>query len=251
MAEKASTSPISRDIASISLSHTAQRVIAEGVGTFCLVFAGAGAVMVNAKSNGALTLVGIGIVFGLIIMTMIYAIGHVSGAHINPAITIAFAVARYVPMRLAGYYIIAQLVGSTLAALLLRAIFGNIASVGATLPSGSDWDALILEIVITFILMFVVMAVATDTKAVGGSAAIAIGGAIALGVILAGPISGGSMNPARSLGPAIAAWDWTAQWIYIIGPIVGAVLGALAYVLIRQEYAGPIAYPEVDRRQNR
>lgn len=240
---------------SLAISNTAQRVLAEAVGTFCLVFAGAGAVMVNTKSNGALTLVGVGIVFGLIIMTMIYAIGHVSGAHINSAITIAFAVVRHLPARLAVYYVIAQLVGATLAGLLLRAIFGNIASVGATLPSGSDWDALLLEIVITFIVMFVVMAVATDTKAVGGSAAIAIGGTIALGVILAGPISGGSMNPARSLGPAIAAWDWTAQWIYIVGPIVGAILGALVYVLIRQEYSGAVSYPtrlsETDRRQKR
>lgn len=240
MAGKVSAERAPRDIASLAISNTAQRVIAEAVGTFCLVFAGAGAVMVNAKSDGALTLVGVGIVFGLIIMAMVYAIGHVSGAHINSAITIAFAVARHLPARLAVYYVIAQLIGATLAGLLLRAIFGNIASVGATLPSGSDWDALLLEIVITFILMFVVMAVATDTKAVGDAAAIAIGGAIALGVILAGPISGGSMNPARSLGPAIASWDWTAQWIYIVGPIVGAILGALAYVLIRQDYSGAV-----------
>jgi MIP family channel proteins len=215
-------------------------LIAEGVGTFCLVFAGTGAVIVNAKSNGSLTLVGIGIVFGLIIMTMVYAIGHVSGAHINSAITIAFAVARHMSWRLAAFYVIAQLIGATVASLILRAIFGNVASLGATIPTGSDWRSLILEFVLSFILMFVVMAVATDTKAVGQAAAIAIGAAIGLGVLVAGPISGGSMNPARSFGPALVSWTWTAQWIYAVGPIAGTVCGALVYVLIRQGYAGAV-----------
>lgn len=207
---------------------------AEAVGTFGLVFAGTGAVVIDART-GALGHVGVAITFGLIIMTMIYATGHVSGAHFNPAVTLAFAVGRHLPWRLVPRYWAAQLGGGILASLLLRGLFGDVAHLGTTLPLGSDRQSFLLEAVLTFLLMFVIVSVATDTRAVGQAAAIAIGGTIGLEAMFAGPISGASMNPARSLAPAIVSWTWESQWLYVAGPMVGAVLGALVYQFIRGE----------------
>jgi MIP family channel proteins len=220
---------------------------AEFIGTFALVFAGAGAVMVDAKT-GTLGHVGVAITFGLVIMAMIYAVGHISGAHFNGAVTFAFALSRHFPWARAVGYWAAQLLGATTAALLLRASLGDIADVGATLPSGSQAQSFFWEIVMTFFLMFVILAVATDTRAVGEAAAIAIGGTIALDAMFGGPISGASMNPMRSAGPAIASGNFHALWLYIVAPVAGASIGALAYQFVRGESTGP-AEPELSRRQ--
>jgi aquaporin NIP len=211
-----------------------RRLVAELVGTFALVFAGCGAVMVDAKTN-ALGHVGIAISFGLVIMAMIYAVGHISGAHFNPAVTFAFAVSRHFPWpRLLGYWA-AQLTGAILAAAILRGSLGNLAHTGATLPSGSQGQSFLWELVLTFFLMFVITAVATDTRAVGEAAAIAIGGTVGLDAMFGGPISGASMNPARSIGPALVSGDLRALWLYIVAPIAGAALGALVYQVVRGE----------------
>src|SRR6266700_6270123 len=170
---------------------------AEFVGTFALVFAGCGAVMVDAKTH-ALGHVRVALSFGLVIMVMIYAVGHISGAHFNPSVTFAFALSRHFPWTRALGYWGAQLIGAIAAAAVLRGSLGNIAYVGATLPSGSQGQSFRLELVLTFFLMLVIMAVATDTRAVGEAAAIAIGGTIALDAMFGGPISGASMNPMRS-----------------------------------------------------
>lgn len=222
-------------------SDLSRRVTAEFVGTFALVFAGCGAIMVDTKTGGALGQVGIAISFGLVIMAMIYAVGHVSGAHLNPAVTFAFALARHFPWsRLLGYWI-AQVAGAVTAAAVLRGSLGDIADVGATLPSGSDGQAFLWELVLTFFLMFVIMAVATDARAIGEAAAIAIGGTVGLAAMFGGPITGASMNPARSLGPGLVSGELDAIWVYLIAPIAGAVLAGLAYQLIRGGESRPAA----------
>ncbi len=211
---------------------------AEAVGTFALVFAGAGAIVVDAKTH-ALGHVGIAFSFGLVIMVMIYAVGHVSGAHFNPAVTFAFALTRHFPWARAAAYWLAQVAGALLAALLLRASIGRSAHLGATLPAGSQGQSFVWELVLTFFLMFVIMAVATDTRAVGEAAAIAIGGTVGLDAMFGGPVSGASMNPARSLGPALVGGDLHALWLYIVSPPIGAALGALTYQFIRGEPTRP------------
>ena len=217
----------------------AQALLAEAIGTFALVFAGAGAIMVDEKTDGALGQVGIALTFGLVIMAMIYAVGHISGAHFNPAVSFAFALTRHFPWPRVAAYWTAQIFGALTAALVLRASLGDRANVGATLPSGSNAQAFLWETILTFFLMFVIMAVATDTRAVGEAAAIAIGGTVALDALFGGPITGASMNPARSIGPAIAARELGDLWIYVTTPIAGASLGALAYQLLRREPTRP------------
>lgn len=216
-----------------------QKLVAEVISTFILVFTGCGAAMVNAISNGKVTPVGISIAFGLVVTIMIYAVGHISGAHMNPAVTLAFAVAKHFPWTQVPLYIAAQCSGSIMASFMLRWILHPAASEGATLPAGSEVQSFLLEIVITFVLMFVVAAVATDTRACGELAGIAVGSAVALNALMAGPISGASMNPARSLGPAVASGNYRAIWVYMTGPTIGAVLGMLAYNCIRLADTGP------------
>ena len=220
----------------------ARSLLAELIGTFGLVFFGCGAIMVSAET-GAFGHVGIAVAFGLVIMVMIYALGHVSGAHLNPAVTLAFALSRHFPWPRVGLYWAAQLVGATVAALLLRASLGDVASIGATSPSGSDGQSLLWELVLTFFLMLVIMAVATDTRAVGEAAAIAIGGTVGLAALVGGPVSGASLNPARSLGPALVAGELDAIWIYLVGPVVGAALGSLVYLFLRDEHPGDVHVP--------
>ena len=210
----------------------ARALVAEAIGTFALVFAGCGAIMVDAKTH-ALGHVGVAFCFGLVIMVMIYAVGHVSGAHFNGAVTFAFAVTRHFPWSRAVGYWAAQLVGALAAAALLRGSLGDVAHVGATLPSGSQGQSFLWELVLSAFLMFVILAVATDTRAVGEAAAIAIGGTIGLDALFGGPISGASMNPIRSLGPALVSGDLHALWLYILAPIVGTTLGGLAYQFVR------------------
>ena len=209
------------------------RLAAEFVGTFSLVFAGTGAIIINSVTGGAVSHVGIGLTFGLIIMVMIYAFGHVSGAHFNPAVTLAFAAGRHFSWALVPQYWAAQLAGGITASLVHRALFGDVAHLGATLPLGSASQSFGLEIVLTLILMVVITSVATDTRAVGQAAAIAIGGTIGLEALFAGPISGASMNPARSLAPAIVSGTWQDQWLYVAGPALGAVAGVFIYNWIR------------------
>jgi MIP family channel proteins len=217
------------------LNPSLSRALVAGlIGTFALVFAGCGAVMVDAKTH-ALGHVGVALSFGLVIMVMIYAVGHISGAHFNPAVTFAFALSRHFPWSRATGYWLAQLAGALTAAAILRGSLGNIVHVGATLPSGTQGQSFLWELVMSFFVVFVILAVATDTRAVGEAAAVAVGGTIGLDAMFGGPISGASMNPARSLGPALVSGDLHALWLYILAPVIGASLGGLAYQFVRGE----------------
>ena len=214
-------------------SSLSKRCLAETIGTFGLVFATAGANVVDELSDGRITHLGVGLVSGLIITVMIYAVGHISGAHFNPAVTLGFAVGRHFPLKEAPIYWASQLLGASGGAFSLRALFGEVGIMGGTVPRGSTLESFGLEIPLTFILMFVIMAVATDSRAQGAHAALAIGATVALNSIFGGPISGASMNPARSFGPALAAWNWGDHWIYWTAPFIGAAVGAVAYNLVR------------------
>lgn len=212
----------------------ARRCFAEGLATFALVFAGCGAIVVDAQRGGTLGSTGIAAAFGLVIMAMIYATGHLSGAHINPAVSVAFGASRHFPAREVAAYVPAQLAGAVAGALLLRLVWhGTPSDLGATVPSVGAGSALVYETVMTGFLMFVIMAVATDTRAIGAAAAIAIGGTIALDSLFGGGVTGASMNPARSFGPALVAGEWHDFWIYVVGPLLGALAAALAYQLVR------------------
>ena len=215
---------------------------AESLGTFLLVFAGPGAVVIDAVSGGGVGSLGIGLSFGLAVMAAVFATGHISGAHINPAVTIAFATVGRFPRSHVLPYLVAQLAGAAAAGLVLRWLFGRVADLGSTVPGDTVAQALGLEVVITTFLMFVIMAVATDARAVRGTAAIAIGGYVGLAATFSGPIAGASMNPARSFGPALLSGTWTDHWVYWAGPIAGAILGALLYQLVRA--ASPPGSPD-------
>jgi len=215
-----------------------RRVSAEAMAAFALVFCVGGAVAEEASGHAHLGLPAQAAVSGLAIMGLIYAVGHLSGAHINPAVTIAFTITRHFPRREAVSYIGAQLTGAALAGLLLLAVWpdkpGNLGANAIGIAPGS---ALVVETVLSALLMFVIMAVATDTRAVGAGAAIAIGGVVLLDILVGGAVSGASMNPARSFGPALASGTWDHFWIWIVGPIVGTAIGATAYQFIRGEPA--------------
>jgi aquaporin NIP len=212
----------------------ARRCLAEGLATFALVFAGCGAIVLDSERGGSLGATGIAAAFGLVIMAMIYATGHLSGAHLNPAVSVAFGASRHFPWREAAAYIPAQLAGAVAGAALLRIVWhGTPADLGATVPSVGSGSALVYEAVMTGFLMFVIMAVATDTRAIGAAAAIAIGGTVALDSLFGGGVTGASMNPARSFGPALVAGEWQQFWIYVVGPVLGAMAAAGAYELVR------------------
>ncbi len=221
-----------------------RRAAAEALGAFALVFAGCGAIITDAHTHGALGAVGVSLVFGLVILAGIAALGHVSGAHFNPSVTLSFFLTRHLPARDALAYVAGQLAGATLAALLLWAIWpGQPADLGATVPSIAAGRAVIVEAVMTALLMLVILSVATDTRAVGAPAALAIGATIALDALFGGPLTGASMNPARSFAPALVSGQWQDFWVYLLGPFVGAPLGAFAYQLVRGEHPGVAATP--------
>jgi len=201
--------------------------LAEFIGTFGLVFFGCGAI-----ANG-LPPTAVALAFGLAIAVMIYALGHISGAHFNPAVSIGFAVGRHMGWGRALTYAAAQVAGATAGSLALRLTLGTTVNLGVTRPTGSDLQAFAWESVLTFFLMLVITAVATDDRAVGNAAALAIGGMVALGALVGGSISGASMNPARSLGPALVSGELDGIWIYITAPVLGSSLAALTYRLIR------------------
>jgi aquaporin NIP len=206
-------------------------LLAEFIGTFFLVFAGTSAIVVDSITHD-LTHVGVSLVFGLVITVLIYALGHISGAHFNPAVTLGFWVLGEFPGRRVPPYVAAQMIGATAASGTVLALFGRGGSLGVTMPSGSPEVSLLLETLMTFLLVIVIFGSAVHGKAVKSFAGLAIGGTIALDALFGGPVSGASMNPARSLGPAIVAGIWSDQWIYFAGPILGALVAVGAYRLM-------------------
>ncbi|KAH7577422.1 hypothetical protein JRO89_XS01G0249100 [Xanthoceras sorbifolium] len=213
-----------------------QKIIAEVLGTYFLIFAGCASVVVNSDYEKVVTLPGISMVWGLAVMVLVYSVGHISGAHFNPAVTIAFATCKRFPWKQVPAYIVAQVLGSTLAAGTLRLLFnGKQDHFVGTLPAGSDTQSLVIEFIITFYLMFIISGVGTDNRATGELAGITVGSTVLLNVMFAGPISGASMNPARSLGPAIVSKQYKGIWIYMVAPILGAVCGAWVYNMLRKE----------------
>ena len=207
---------------------------AELLGTFFLVFAGTGAIVINAESHGAISHVGIALVFGLAVLALIYTFGDISGAHFNPAVTTAFAMAGRFPWVEVPRYLSAQLVGALAASSLLRALFPLQTLLGSTLPAGSAVQSLVLETILTNFLMIVILSVSTGAKEKGITAGIAIGAVIALEALFAGPICGASMNPARSIGPALVSGHLESLWIYVTGPLAGAILAVPVCCLVRE-----------------
>jgi aquaporin NIP len=228
-----------------------RRALAEGLGTFALVFVGCGAIVTDHERHGALGVVGIGLAFFLVLVAVVGALGHVSGAHFNPGVSLSFFLTRHLPARDLASYVAAQLTAAMLAALLLLFIWpGHPADLGATTPSVAAVRALVIEAVLTAFLMLVIMSVATDTRAVGAPAALAIGASVGLAAIAFGPLTGASLNTARSLGPALTSGQWHDFWLYVAGPLVGAPLGAFASELVRGERPRPpttLEDPDGDR----
>jgi len=211
-----------------------QKLVAEVLGTYFLIFAGCAAVVVNLDKDKVVTLPGIAIVWGLAVMVLVYSVGHISGAHFNPAVTVAFATCKRFPWKQVPAYVSAQLIGATLASGTLRLMFtGHQNQFAGTMPAGSNLQTFVLEFIITFYLMFVISGVATDNRAIGELAGLAIGSTILLNVMIAGPISGASMNPARTLGPAIVHSKYDSVWVYLLATILGAISGAWVYNIIR------------------
>jgi aquaporin Z len=211
-----------------------KKLVAEFIGTFALVFAGTGAIVIDQVSGGAIGHGGIAITFGLIVLAMIYTFGDVSGAHLNPAVTAAFAASRRFPWSSVPAYVGAQFLGAISASALLRVLFPTHETLGATLPAGTAMQSFVLETVLTFLLMLVILSVSTGAKEKGITAGIAIGAVIALEAMFAGPICGASMNPARSLAPALVSGKLASVWIYVAGPMLGALLAIPACCAVRE-----------------
>lgn len=212
-----------------------KKYLAEFFGTFCLVFAGTGAIISNDTSGGAITHVGIALTFGLVVLAMIYAVGDISGAHFNPAVTLGFFAARRFEGRQVIPYIGSQLCGAFAASGLLRVLFPTHSTLGATLPAGSEWQSFVMEMVLTGILMFVILSVSTGAKERGITAGIVVGAVIALEAMFAGPVCGASMNPARSIAPAVVSLHGTSLWLYIAAPICGSLAAVLGCRCMREE----------------
>ncbi len=212
-----------------------KQYFAEFLGTFAVVFAGTGAVVIDAVTAGGVTHAGISMTFGLIVMAMIYSLGGVSGAHFNPAVTVGFLVAGRCRPTCVVPYIACQIAGAIVASILLRFLFGNVAHLGATLPLGSAKQSFVLELVLTAILMFVILSVATGSKEQGLMAGIAVGGTVGLEAMFAGPICGASMNPARSIAPALVSGQFSHLWIYVAAPLIGATIAVPCWRFIRSD----------------
>lgn len=210
-----------------------RKYLAEIIGTFALVFCGTGAIIINQETNGIITHAGIAITFGLIVSAMIYTVGDISGAHLNPAVTIAFWVAKEFPTKEILPYIFSQGIGAFMASMTLKFLFPANDTLGATLPTGSPMQSFILEFILTFILMFVILHVAKGSKEQGMFAGIAIGGVVLLEAMFAGPICGASMNPIRSIAPAVMSGHLEHLWVYIFAPISGALLSIGAWVVLK------------------
>ena len=208
---------------------------AEFIGTFALVFAGTGAITINDVSSGAVTHVGVALTFGLVVLAMIYAVGDISGAHLNPAVTLGFFAARRLPVEMVFPYVISQLLGAVVASYVLRTLFPRHPTLGITVPAGPAGQSLILEIILTALLMFVILNVSTGPKERGTTAGIAVGSVIALEALFAGPICGASMNPARSFAPALVTQHFAGLWIYLVAPAMGALLAVIACRCVRDE----------------
>ncbi len=209
-----------------------RKFAAEVFGTFTLVFAGTGAIVVNDTSGGVVTHVGVALTFGLIVLAMIYAVGDVSGCHLNPAVTIGFFAARRFEARHVAPYITCQCVGAGLASATVRAMFPSHGTLGATLPAGTAGQSFVMETILTLILMFVILSVSSGSKEKGVLAGVAVGAVIALEALFAGPVSGASMNPARSLAPAVVAGRLEHLWVYLTAPVLGAVVAVAVCTLI-------------------
>ncbi|OLO27554.1 aquaporin [Priestia megaterium] len=211
-----------------------KKLIAEFIGTYFLVFAGTGAIVVDSLTK-SLTHVGVAITFGLVVLALIYSFGHISGAHFNPAVTLAFLFLGEINKREATLYLLTQLIAASASSITLLFMFGDVANLGATLPSGSWTQSFVLEFVLTFVLMMVILTSAVHGKAVKAFAGMAIGATVALEAMFGGPISGASMNPARSFGPAIVSGTVSTLWIYLIATVLGAISAAFIYKILHEE----------------
>lgn len=212
-----------------------RRLAAEFVGTFALVFAGTGAIVINDVSSGTVSHVGIALTFGLVVLAMIYAVGDVSGAHLNPAVTLGFCAARRLGVGWVVPYLASQCAGAVLASVVLRLLFPAHPTLGATVPAGGAVQSFVLEAILTFMLMFVILSVSTGPKEKGTMAGIAVGAVIALEALFAGPISGASMNPARSLAPALVSFRLDSVWVYLTAPVLGALASVLACRCVQEK----------------
>jgi aquaporin Z len=206
-----------------------KKYIAELIGTFALVFCGTGAIIIDQQTNGQVGHIGVAITFGLIVTSMIYAFGDKSGAHFNPAVTIAFSLASLFPKKQILPYIVSQIIGAFIASAILKLLFPDNLNLGATIPAGSNLQSFVLEIVLTFILMLTILFTSQGSKETGTMAGLAIGGVVLLEAMFAGPICGASMNPARSLSPGIVAGNITTLWIYLTAPVFGATLATFVW----------------------
>jgi aquaporin Z len=224
-----------------------RKLAAEFLGTFALVFAGTGAIVVDDVSGGAVTHVGVALTFGLIVLAMVYAVGDVSGAHLNPAVTAGFIASRRFEARQALPYVASQTGGALLASLTLRLLFPAHATLGATLPAGSDFQSFVLEAILTALLMFVILSVSTGPKEKGIMAGIAVGAVIGLEALFAGPICGASMNPARSLAPALVSLRLDSLWLYLTAPVVGALAGVVVFRCVHEDSGFPRSSLEKDK----
>ncbi len=211
-----------------------KKLAAECIGTFTLVFAGTGAIVINEVRGGSVTHVGVALTFGLVVLAMIYTLGDISGAHLNPAVTLGFFAARRFPGKQVAPYILAQGAGALLASGVLRLLFPLSVTLGATIPAGPAWQSFVLELLLTAILMFAILGVSTGGAEKGITAGIVVGAVIGLEAMFAGPICGASMNPARSLGPALVSFHLGSLWVYLIAPVLGGALGVLGCRCVRE-----------------
>lgn len=211
-----------------------RKYLAEFLGTFALVFCGTGAIVINQHTNGAIGHIGIAITFGLIVLTMIYTFGEISGAHFNPAVTLSFAIVKRFDFNQVLPYISFQLCGAFLASIILRILFLGNQTLGATIPSGSGIQSFILEFIMSYILVLTIMNVAHGSKEIGTMAGIAVGSVVLLEAMFGGPVSGASMNPARSIAPAIVSGNLVSLWIYILAPVLGGILASLTWKCIKK-----------------